>query len=197
MATIYQESVFEPLGMTSSNSTYPTGGDELARSVIAGPPAAGFAIDTGATTPSGGLLSTINDLAKFGTAILNYTLFPADLTRKWMKPITHTASLSYSTGAPWEIIRYIHQDTGKVTDLYTKLGDSGYYGGAIVLIPDYKAGFTFLDASSKDIRSDAALVILDYVTETIVPALETQAAAEAARNYVGTYAPSNSTLNPQ
>ena len=196
MATIYRESIFEPLGMASSNSSAPTGEAELARSVIAGDLASGFAREGGITTPSGGLFSTINDLAKFGVGILNSTLFPADLTRKWMKPITHTASLSYSVGAPWEIIRYIHPSTGKVTDLYTKLGDAGNYGGCLVLIPDYNAGFSILDASTNaTLRGSVTNTVLDYVTKTILPAFEAQAAAEAARNFVGTYVSTNTNLN--
>lgn len=191
MATIYRESIFETLGMTSSNSTAPTGEAELARSVIAG----SFVFNFAVTVPSGGLFSTINDLAKFGIGILNSTLFPADQTRKWMKPISHTASLSYSVGAPWEIARYIHPSSGKVTDLYTKLGDSGNYGGCIVLIPDYNAGFSVLDASNDTTRGNVANLVLDYVTEAILPALEAQAAAEAARNFVGTYVSTNSNLN--
>lgn len=189
IATIYRESIFEPLGMTSSNSSVASDKAKLARSVIAGD-FAFYSIDSGFTIPSGGIFSTINDLAKFGIAILNSTLFPTtpELTRKWMKPISHTASLSYSVGAPWEIIRYIHPDTGKVTDLYTKLGDSGNYGGCLVLIPDYNAGFSLLETSSNPaLRSVVGTLLLDYITEAILPALEAQAAAEAVRNYVGEY----------
>lgn len=196
MATIYRESIFEPLGMTSSNSSPPTGEAELARSVIAGDFALSFALKGGITIPSGGLLSTINDLAKFGVGILNSTLLPAELTRKWMKPISHTASLSYSVGAPWEIARYIHPSTGKVTDLYTKLGDSGAYGGCLVLIPDYGAGFSILGASTNyTLRGSVTNLVLDYVTEIILPALEAQATAEATRNFVGTYVSTNSNQN--
>ena len=195
MATIYHESIFEPLGMTSSNSSAPTGEAELARSVIAGNFDSDFGLEDGIVTPSGGIFSTINDLAKFGVAILNSTLFPADLTRKWMKPITHTASLSYSIGAPWEIARYVHPSTGKVTDLYTKIGDSGDYGGCLVLIPDYNAGFSILGGSNSTLRSSVINLVLDYVTENILPALEAQAAAEAARNFVGTYVSTDSSLN--
>ncbi len=194
MATIYRESIFETLGMTSSNSSAPTGEAELARSVIAGD-FYSFALNGGISVPSGGLFSTINDLAKFGVGILNSTLYPADQTRKWMKPISHTASLSYSVGAPWEIARYINPSSGKVTDLYTKLGDYANYGGCLVLIPDYNAGFSVLVASNDSTRSDVANLVLDYVTEAILPALEAQAAAEAARNFVGTYVSTDPTLN--
>lgn len=191
---VYHESIFEPLGMTSSNSTAPIGEAELARSILADPQ--GFSLEGGFTTPSGGLFSTINDLAKFGTSLLNSTLLPTNVTRKWMKPIAHTASLTHSVGAPWEIQRYIHPSTGKVTDLYTKLGDSGSYGGVTVVIPDYGAGFSMLNGhSNATVRSHAANSILDYVTEAVLPALEAQAAAEATRNFVGTYISTDSKLN--
>lgn len=196
MSEIYEDAIFNPLGMASSYSTHPTDEAEVARSVVAGPPATGFTLEGGVTVPSGGLLSTIHDLDKLGLAILNSTLYPADLTRKWMKPSSHTASLSYSVGAPWEIIRYANPTTGKITDIYTKLGDSGNYGGALVLIPDYDAGFSFLNAySDAGIRSKASLSVLDYVVEALLPALEAQAAAEAARNFVGTYSLSDGELN--
>lgn len=192
--TIYHDSIFEPLGMTSSNSTAPTGEAALARSVLADPQ--GFSQEGGFTTPSGGLFSTINDLAKFGTSLLNSTLLPTNVTRKWMKPITHTASLTNSVGAPWEIQRYIHPSTGKVTDLYTKLGDSGSYGGVTVVIPDYGSGFSMLNGhSNATVRSLAANTVLDYVTDAVLPALEAQAAAEARRNFVGTYVSTDAKLN--
>jgi CubicO group peptidase (beta-lactamase class C family) len=196
ISAVYRDAVFKPLGMKSSFSTHPTANPELAHSVIAGDPATGFAIETGFTTPSGGILSTISDLSKLGIGILNDTLLSAETTRKWMKPQTHTASLSYSIGAGLEIHRYVHPSTGRVTDLYTKLGDSGAYGGALVLIPQYDAGFAMLNAySNGTVRSPAALVILDYVTDTLLPALEAQAAAEAHKNYVGTYVSSDPKLD--
>lgn len=136
MEDIFRESILTPLELTSSNYTYPTSEVDFARSVIPGDPSLVFAFDGGFTIASGGIFSTINDLAKFGLAILNSTLIPPNVTRKWMKPVTHSASLTFSIGAPWEISRYVHPSTGKVTDLYTKLGDSGAYTGILVLIPD-------------------------------------------------------------
>ena len=193
---IYRESIFEPLGMRSSNITAPTDEAELARSVIAGDPTLGFAADGGISISAGGLLSTTNDLAKFGVGLLNSTLLPRNKTREWMKPISHTASLTYSVGAPWEIARYIHPATGKVTDIYTKSGNAGYYTAMLALIPDYDAGFSLLAANTNNTeRLPAALIVLDYITNSIVPALEAQAAAEATSNYVGSYISTDPTLN--
>ncbi|GMG12014.1 unnamed protein product [Aspergillus oryzae var. brunneus] len=192
---VYQEIVFEPLGMTSSLSDPPAENDpNRARSVIAGP-IEGFAIDAGVTKASGGLLSTTNDLAKLGVAILNSTLLPADQTRKWMKPGTHTADLRYSVGKPWEIYRYVHPASGIVTDIYTKMGDSGNYGGLLAFFPDFDAGFSVLDASSLTTRSASAADLMDLVIDAVLPALMDQAALEAQRNYVGTYRSSNAGLN--
>lgn len=145
-SSMYRDAVFGPLNMTSSNDKHAAHKETLSRSVVAGPPKENFALDTGFATPSGGLLSTISDLQKLGVGILNHTLLSAEATRKWMKPTSHTASLSYSIGAPWEIHRYVNPKTGKVTDMYTKLDDSGYYGGVVVLMPEYDAGFTMLNA---------------------------------------------------
>jgi CubicO group peptidase (beta-lactamase class C family) len=184
--TIYSESIFEPLGMTSSSSVVPDKAD-FAKSVIPGDPiSAVFDFDNGISESSGGIFSTINDLAKFGTSILDSTLLPEEVTRKWMKPVSHTAHLQYSIGRPWEIYRYVHS-SGKVTDMYTKLGDSGQYGGYIILVPEYNAGFSVLGSSSSETRSPATQLVTDVLTETILPALEAQAEREACRNFAGTY----------
>ncbi|KAJ9609536.1 hypothetical protein H2200_005863 [Cladophialophora chaetospira] len=192
MESVYRQSIFEPLGMASSNSTTPTGVDDLARCVITDN---SFYLEGGLTSPSGGIFSSLNDLNKFGVALLNSTLLPSNVTRKWMKPVTHTPSLTYSVGGPWEIHRYIHPVTGKITDLYTKLGDSGSSGGATVLIPEYGAGISFAGASSDVIRSDVDNIVLDSVINAILPALEAQAAVEAGLNYIGTYNSTDRNLN--
>jgi CubicO group peptidase (beta-lactamase class C family) len=194
MEQLYRERIFDPLYMASSNSTTPPE-SEWYRSVI--PSLPGFAYDAGLLVSTGGLLSTTHDLAKFGIGILNSTLLPHDLTRKWLKPVSHTARLQYSVGSPWEIMRYVHP-SGHVTDIYTKSGDSGLYTSWLVILPDYNAGFSVLSSSSV-LRRDAIVAgIADMVANSIIPALEAQAVAEAERNFVGTYTSSpqgvNSTL---
>ncbi len=147
------------------------------------------------TIPSGGLLSSTNDLAKLGTAILNSTLLDPDQTRKWMKPVSHTAMMEFSVGKPWEIYRYTHPRTGLVTDIYTKLGDSGHFGGYVILIPDFDAGFSIIGASLLDERSPQIAMLADLVIETMLPVLTAQAEAEAKRNFVGTYTSGDKSLN--
>ncbi|KFY61811.1 hypothetical protein V496_04869 [Pseudogymnoascus sp. VKM F-4515 (FW-2607)] len=184
---VYRESIFEPLGMKSSNATTPPK-SEWHRSVI--PDLTAFDINAGILTSSGGLLSTTNDLAKFGVGILNSTLLPDDETRKWLKPVSHTAHFEYSVGRPWEILRYTHK-SGAITDIYTKLGDSGAYSGFIVLVPDYNAGFSILAGSTSVERFSVVTQVAEVITNSIVPALAAQAAKEAEKKFAGVY---NSTV---
>lgn len=82
MATIYRESIFELLGITSSNSSPAMGKAKLAHSVIAGDFTKDFSLEGSITASANGLFFTVNDLAKFGIGILNSTLFSADLTQE-------------------------------------------------------------------------------------------------------------------
>ncbi|KAF7561913.1 hypothetical protein G7046_g2222 [Stylonectria norvegica] len=192
---VYHSSIFEPLGMNSSSTIVPSG-KNLLRSVIPGDlSTAGFKGDWGISISSGGIFSTIKDLAKFGIGILNSTLLSDDQTRKWMKPVSHTASLEHSVRRPWEIARYTHPKSGVVTDLYTKSGDSGLFSSFLILLPDYGVGFTILTAGTSTMRTDAAALIADLMTESILPALEAQAALETANKFAGTYTSTIDGLN--
>ncbi len=170
--------------MASSSSSAPPP-SEWHRAVIPGDPAGGFSSDGGIGVASGGLFSTTHDLARLGVGILNSTLLAPDETRRWMKPVSHTARPEFSVGRPWEIIRFTHA-SGAITDLYTKLGDSGLYSGYIALLPDYNAGFSILAAASMPTgRFEATTAVADLITSSIIPALDAQSAAEAERNFAG------------
>ncbi|KAL5000854.1 beta-lactamase/transpeptidase-like protein [Aspergillus recurvatus] len=191
---VYQQSIFDPLEMSSSYSLVPPN-SSLPRSVIAGS-LADFAITSGLSTSSGGIYSTLNDLAKFSTAILNSTLLDIHKTHRWMKPVTHTSDLHYSIGAPWEIYRYEHPATGLVTDIYTKLGDSGNYGAMTLFLPDFDAGFNVITASSNATRrSPQTLYLVQQVTDVILPALTEQGSRELEQKYAGTYTSTVENLN--
>jgi CubicO group peptidase (beta-lactamase class C family) len=187
---VLQESLFTPLGMTSTYSVDPV--DQVNRSVIAlgGDPQT-FFTDSGVPKASGGMFSTLSDLAKFSTSILNSTLLPKDKTERWLKPLVHTASPYFSVGGPWEIHRVPHSN-GVVTDLYTKLGDSGPNGGIACVIPEYGAGFNLVDAYGGVSRSSLQGLLIDFVIRHMLPAFEAQAAREASQNLAGTYVVSGS-----
>lgn len=195
MHDVYMDSIFEPLGLTYTNSMVPPKA-QFARSVIPGgnPIASGFDFDGGISIPAGGLFSTVNDLGKVGVSILNSTFLRPNVTRKWMKPVSHTARWQYAVGRPWEIYRYQHK-SGHITDIYTKLGDAGNYGGYLALIPEYDAGFSILGGSLQTTRSAATQLVADLLTETMLPALEAEARREAGKNIAGTYISTTKGLN--
>ncbi|KAL8858794.1 MAG: hypothetical protein Q9178_004711 [Gyalolechia marmorata] len=198
MHDLYRDGIFTPLNMTSSSSLLPPDNSTWKNYVIPGDISNG-ALDpeifSDLTVPSGGVFSTTNDLAKWGTALLNSTLLPPEQTRKWMKPVTHTGNLQYAIGRPWEIYRYVHSPSGIITDIYTKGGDSGAYSSYIAFFPDFDAGFTLLTASSLPQRTAGAALLADIISETMLPALLAQSEAEAAQNFVGTYTSTDPTLN--
>ncbi|KAI4167473.1 MAG: hypothetical protein LQ343_007186 [Gyalolechia ehrenbergii] len=195
---VYRDSVFTPLNMTSSSSLPPPDNTTWKNHVIPGDVVNGGLTPEQApeiTIPSGGVFSTTNDLAKWGIAMLNSTLLPPDQTRKWMRLVSHTGHLQYAVGRPWEIYRYTHPTTGIVTDIYTKSGDSGAYGGYMVLLPDFDAGFSVLGTSSLVERSAVTPILADIITETMLPALLAQAEVEVEQNFVGTYTSTIEGLN--
>ena len=127
-------------------------------------------------------------------SILNSTLLHLRETRKWLKPITHTASLSLSVGRPWEIFRISLPLSGRISDLYTKEGDGTGYSSYLILSPDHGVGFSILTAGIAS-PAIANTVLADTLISTVLPALEAQAAAEAEMNFAGTYVESSARLN--
>ena len=96
---------------------------------------------------AGNIYSSPADISKLGRAILQSTLLSKAQTRRWMKPVSHTADIAISVGAPWEIHRVVVPSTKRVVDLYTKSGGIGAYTSKLILIPDFDVGFSILAAS--------------------------------------------------
>ncbi|KAK4646841.1 hypothetical protein QC761_0046930 [Podospora bellae-mahoneyi] len=92
----------------------------------------------GYAEPGGGYYSSINDLTRFGEAILrNEVGLSATQTRKWLKPLSQTSSLGTLIGAPWEIYRISNVTTdSRLIELYTKDGGLITYNSVFALIPD-------------------------------------------------------------
>lgn len=110
-------------------------------------------------------------------------------TLEWLKPHSHTSSLTLSVGQPWEIIRSdsLAQD-GRVVDLYTKNGAIGKYQSLLVLVPDYDVALTVLLAGD----SGSLNAVAETVLRTLVPGMEDVAKAEAQRRFAGRYQSGNS-----
>lgn len=133
---------------------------------------------------AGGLYSSPNDMAAIGRAVLNNTLLPPAVTRRWMKPVSHVGgSLASSVGQPWEILSLTQP---RVIDLYTKQGDIGNYSSIIVLSPDHNVGFTILAAGKGGTNTVSGLT--DQIIEELIPALEKSAKIQAHKRFSGSYA---------
>ncbi|KAJ5619849.1 hypothetical protein N7510_003833 [Penicillium lagena] len=138
--------------------------------------------------PAGGIHSSAKDMATLGRALLNSSLLPAAITRRWMRPLAHTSSLDHAVGAPWEILSFGNE---RPIDLYTKSGDIGTYSSILALDPDHGVGFTILGAGANTHESLA--LAADLVSASLLPALEAAAKDQANSHFAGTYA--LSTLN--
>lgn len=108
-----------------------------------------------------------------------------------MKPIGHTASLTTSVGVLWEIERLAlnvsaSSSRTRISDLYTKLGANLDYSGVFALSPDHGIGYSILTAGPQ--ASPDRYPLHDAVGTAFVTAAEHGAAANAASNFVGTFA---------
>lgn len=198
MDHLYKRAIFEPLGLNSTFSVHPSTKDKdvLARTVVPNDPAIDLQ-NFPLSTPSGGIFSSVNDLSKIGVSILNSTLMSTDKTNRWLKPVSFAGDLRYAVGRPWEIYRYVHEGSGVVTNIFTKLGDSGNYCGLLVAIPDFDIGFTILGASPEWVptHTQAIQLVADLLTDSLMPALMSQARKEAIENLAGTYKVKDTHLN--
>jgi hypothetical protein len=147
---------------------------------------------------AGGIYSTLADLTTLSRSILSSSLLTPTQTRRWLKPISHTANLQYSVGAPWEIWRLTLDSPSKVFDLYTKDGGIRQYTSQLTLAPDYGVGYVILEAdggvSSNGVGVANGALIL-WINELLFPALEAAAREQADSNYAGHYTSPHPALN--
>ncbi|KAI9927460.1 hypothetical protein MW887_003074 [Aspergillus wentii] len=139
--------------------------------------------DLGNVSAAGSVYSTATDMAALGRAILKSTLLPKPMTRRWLKPASHTSSLDLAVGWPWEILSF---NQSRTLDLYTKLGDVGDYSAVFALSPEY--GFGFIAMVAGDDSSDVTRQVADVVSNAALPALEDAAREEACCRFSGEYA---------
>ncbi|KAG2414320.1 hypothetical protein HFD88_003511 [Aspergillus terreus] len=187
---LLQCSVLRPLNLTTTTYAIPSGEG----SWVIPNGESGWYQDTGDETPTAGMYSSSSDLAKFGRDILlNKQLSPV-ATRRWMKPSSHTSSLSLSVGSPWEILRTKSQIShGRTIDLYTKSGSIGQYNSLLIISPDYGVALSLLAAGP----SSAAVVEVasETVLQSLIPNLENQTLYEACKSLCGTYESSDLSKN--
>lgn len=140
------------------------------------------------------MYSSSSDLAKFGRDILLSKQLSALETRRWMKPNSHTSSLSFSVGSPWEILRTKSQIShGRTIDLYTKSGSIGQYNSLLVISQDYGVAISIMAAGSSS--SAVIEVVSEMVLQTLIPALENQMFHEECDRLCGIYESSDQNKN--
>lgn len=144
------------------------------------------------TCSSGGLYSNNADMRTTGLSILHSELLPPPSTRAWLKPRSHTASLTNSVGAPWEISRLTlpvspGSPRTRVSDLYMKVGGQAGYGAVFALSPDHGLGYSVLVAGPSALALEARFTLRDLVGENFLTAAEHAAAENAARNFAGRF----------
>lgn len=188
--TSFAELVNSTIADLDLNSTYygaaPTG------SAVVPPGMPMYSSNLTVINPAGGFYSTLNDMRRFGVSILNSTLLPAALTRRWLKPHSFTPDTYRTVGAPWEIVPFPPNNRFP-TQIYSKSGNVGAYSSMMGLIPDYGVGFTVLSAGPSP---QTPRYLSDLVTSTFLPAVKEAAAEQTERLYAGVYTDesSNSTV---
>ncbi|KAI1131191.1 putative penicillin-binding protein [Nemania abortiva] len=180
-SALVQSKVLGPLGLTDTSATLPPNRGSW---VIPPGNETGFHYNYGEETPTAGIYSSSDNLARLGRSILlNRQLSDLD-TRRWMKPTSHTSSLFESVGSPWEIWRTKSQITsGRVVDLYTKSGSVGQYNAMLILLPDYGVSLSILVAGS----GPAINIATEIVLQSLIPVLENVTISEACDKLCGTY----------
>lgn len=204
--------LIEPLNLTSLSASLPNASTNTSSSQINAitiPGAASllsaWGLDNPITAPSGGIYASTSDMRKLGLSIMHHDLLSPVETRRWMKPLAHTSSLTVSIGAPWEIYRLTlpqssaspsgeNQTSGgtsignsryRISDLYTKAGGQPGYTSVFMLSPDHQLGITVQVAGASagldrwTLRAVAA--------ETFVAAAERAGREVAARTVAGTF----------
>ncbi|KAM0510791.1 hypothetical protein ACHAPE_010522 [Trichoderma viride] len=150
-----------------------------------------WAVELGVEAPTGAIYSTTSDLMAFGKAILSYEMLSPIRTRKWMKPLASTSSISTLIGAPWEVYRSnkVTKD-GRLVEFYTKAGDLFTYHSVIALIPDYDLVMVAL-MSGPEVSGDTTYQVIGDAATALLPVIEQAGKAKAKTQYAGTYADSS------
>ncbi|KAK5631034.1 hypothetical protein RRF57_006749 [Xylaria bambusicola] len=188
--SLLQSNVIGPLKLADTSAMSPKRGSW----VIPAGNESGFYVDYGDETPTAGIYSSSDNLARFGRNILLNKQLSALDTRKWMKPTSHTSNPVFSVGSPWEIWRTrSHITSGRVVDIYAKSGSVGQYDSQLMLLPDYGVTLSILVAGSSS--GSVITVTTEMVLQSLVPVLENITIGEACSNLCGTYESSQPGVN--
>lgn len=139
------------------------------------------------------MVSSIDDLARAGHAMLSSTLLSPAVTRRWLHLNVDTSNLRNGVGRPWEVYRAGSEAISPVLDVLTKSGTIGQYASYFGLTSDFSAGFAILahDSTVTDRKLD--LNVYADVTSEAIGYLQEFASQETAMRYAGRYEDGGST----
>ncbi|KAJ2986061.1 hypothetical protein NUW58_g5208 [Xylaria curta] len=190
-AALIQSKVLEPLALKDTSAKVPP---RRGSWVIPTGNESGFHDNYGDETPTAGIYSSSDDLARLGRSVLLNKQLSAIDTRRWMKPSSHTSSPFFSVGSPWEIWRTHSRITsGRVVDLYTKSGSVGQYSSQLMLLPDYGVALSVLAAGSSS--GSVITIATEMVLQSLIPILEDITVDQACNGLCGTYESSQPNVN--
>lgn len=140
------------------------------------------------------MYSSASDLSTLGRAILSSKLIRPSVTRRWLNPITFSADILASIGAPWGVRRIqLAKDTQphRTLSIFTKAGTFRKYTAFLTLLRDFNLGFTIMMAGNPTVNNFKAA---DLIGEAIIPAYDAVARDEADKLFSGIYVNENSLL---
>ena len=133
------------------------------------------------------MYSSTNDISTLGRAILSSQLIKPSLTRRWLNPVTFSADISASVGAPWGIRRIqldkVNQPSRTIS-VYTKAGTFRKYMSFITLLKEFNLGFTIMMAGEGSMTNFG---VADFMGAALIPAYDAAARDEADELFSGTY----------
>jgi hypothetical protein len=141
------------------------------------------------------MYSSASDLSTLGRAILSSKLIKPSMTRRWLNPVTFSADILASIGAPWGVRRIqLAKETQphRTLSVFTKAGTFRKYTAFITLLRDFNLGFTIMMAGTPAINN---FLGADLLGASLIPAYDAVARDEADKMYSGTYVTRSSSIN--
>lgn len=181
-ADLIQQSILDPLQLSSTALLYNPSNHSVVPSTL---PETKWSDPVAIEAPFNGLYSSLSDISTALQAILSSKLLDQPVTRRWLKPVSHTSNRANSIGRPWEIYSLTTDGPSPVVPVHQVRGNVGLYSSHIGLVPDYNVGFVILAADNEanpDLNAYA-----DIISVALIPALEENAIAQASRAFAGTY----------
>lgn len=182
-STYLQETIFDPLGMSSTSMNAPTS-DKNAVLPIWSKGDNYWGIDAGVQNSTAGLYTSSSDMSKFLQYILTNSNEIVNGVN-WFMPGSWSTSFRTFYGMPWEILRTekVLKDSNRPVTFVSKSGGMPGYYSQITLMPEYGLGLTILVGGETGLLSE----IQELVTTQLIREADPVLWRELSGIYDGTY----------